>query len=73
MNDLVFKNLVEWLAKTKYVKDRICVACQYGKYIKSSFKTKNCVLISRPLKLIHMNLFGPTNKLVLEEKYMFLY
>ena len=53
LNDLTSKNLVEWLPKTKYVKDWICVACQYEKHIKSSFKTKNCVSTSRPLELIH--------------------
>ena len=43
LNDLSSKILVEGLPKTKYVKDRICDACQYGKHIKSSFKTKNLI------------------------------
>ena len=31
-----------------------------GKQIKSSFKTLKDVVITRPLELIHMDLFGPT-------------
>ena len=29
-----------------------------GKQIKSSFKPKNCVSTSRPLQLLHIDLFG---------------
>ena len=73
LNDLVSKNLVEGLPKNNYVKDRICVACQYGKHIKSSFKTKKCVSTSRPLELIHMDLFGSTQQVSIGEKrYVFV-
>ena len=37
-----------------------CDACQKEKQFKSSFKLKNIVSTSRPLKLIHMDLFGLT-------------
>ena len=48
------------LAKYKFNKDKPCDACQKGKQSKSSFKLKNVVSTSRPLELIHMDLFGPT-------------
>ena len=41
-------------------KDNPCDACQKGKQFKSSFKLKNVVSTSRPLELIHMDLFGST-------------
>ena len=31
-----------------------------GKQIKNSFKNKNFISTSRPLELLHMNLFGPS-------------
>ena len=48
--DKLSKNdLVVGLPKLKYVKDKIHNACQKGKQVKSSFKSKNIVLTSRPL------------------------
>ena len=51
--------LVKGLPVTKFVKDKICDACQLGKQNKSSFQKKKVVSTSRPLELLHMNLFGP--------------
>ena len=48
------------LSKLEFTKDQSYNACQKGKQSKSSFKLKNVVLTSRPLELIHMDLFGPT-------------
>lgn len=43
------------------------------KQIKKSFKPKNIVSTSRPLELLHMNLFGPTRKLSMgRNKYDFV-
>jgi hypothetical protein len=54
-------DLVKGLPITKFVKDKICDACQLGKQTKSSFKKKKKKVIStsRPLELLHMDLFGP--------------
>jgi hypothetical protein len=52
-------DLVKGLPVTKFVKDKICDACQLGKQTKSSFKKKKVISTSRPLKLLHMDLFGP--------------
>src|ERR1044072_8308269 len=60
LNKLVKHDLVMGLPKFKYVKDRLCVACQKGKQTKSSFKPKHIVSTERPLQLLHMDLFGPS-------------
>jgi hypothetical protein len=52
-------DLVKSLPITKFVKDKICDACQLGKQTKSSFKKKKVISTLRPLELLHMNLFGP--------------
>ena len=60
IDELGKRELVNGLPKLKFNKDKICDACQMGKQTKSSFKLKNNVSTSRPLELIHMDLFGPT-------------
>ena len=60
MNDICKNELVIGLPQLKFIKDKPCNACQKGKQYKSSFKLKNVVSTSRPLELIHMDLFGPT-------------
>jgi len=53
--------LVKGLPNIDYHSDALCGACQKGKIVKSSFKTKDIVWISRPLELFHIDLFGPVN------------
>ena len=60
LNKLSKNDLVIGLPKLKFSKDRICEACQKGKQVKSSFKSKNVVSTSRPLQLLHMDLVGPS-------------
>ena len=60
LNKLVKHDLVIGLPKIKFIKDRLCDACQKGKQIKSTFTSKNVVSISRPLQLLHIDLFGPS-------------
>lgn len=57
---LVKHDLVIGLPKMKFIKDKLCDACQKGKQTRSTFKPKNVVSTSRPLQLLHMNLFGPS-------------
>jgi len=38
----------------------MCEACQKGKQIKVSFKSKNVVSTERPLEMLHIDLFGPS-------------
>ncbi|KAK8936006.1 hypothetical protein KSP39_PZI013951 [Platanthera zijinensis] len=37
----------------------MCGPCQKGKFVKNSFKSKTEISTSRPLELLHMDLFGP--------------
>ncbi|XP_043692925.1 uncharacterized protein LOC122643365, partial [Telopea speciosissima] len=53
------KNLVRNLPKLKFGKDHVCDACQRGKQTKVSHKSKNEVSTTRPLELLHLDLFGP--------------
>ena len=43
-----------------YKDDLLCEACQKGKQIKNSFYNKNILCTSRPLQLLHLDLFDPT-------------
>ncbi|CAJ2654631.1 unnamed protein product [Trifolium pratense] len=54
-------DLVRGLPKIKYHSNTLCGSCQKGKITKSSFKPKNIVSTSRPLELLHIDLFGPVN------------
>jgi hypothetical protein len=42
-----------------FEKDRPCVACQAGKQVGSTHQSKNVMKTTRPLELLHMDLFGP--------------
>jgi len=53
--------LVKGLPDIDYHSDALCGACQKGKIVKSSFKAKDIVSTFRPLKLLHIDLFGPVN------------
>jgi len=66
---LISKDLVVGLPKLKFEKDHICEACQKGKQIKHSFKLKNIVSTSKPLELLHMDLFGPSRTISLGGNY----
>jgi transposase InsO family protein len=41
-----------------FEKDRPCAACQAGKQVGSTHQRKNVMTTSRPLELLHMDLFG---------------
>jgi len=47
------------LTNVSFEKDTICSACQAGKQIGAKHPVKNIVTTSRPLELLHMDLFGP--------------
>ncbi|XP_073273260.1 uncharacterized protein [Primulina huaijiensis] len=67
LNHLNFKSiatisklkLVSGLPNIDFAKDRICNACQLGKQVRSSFKSKRRNSSARCLELLHMDLFGP--------------
>ncbi|OMO77060.1 Zinc finger, CCHC-type [Corchorus capsularis] len=56
---LISKDLVSGLPKLNFNSNKICEACQFGKQVRSSFKSKNVVSTTRALELLHLDLFGP--------------
>nr|KYP35691.1 Retrovirus-related Pol polyprotein from transposon TNT 1-94 [Cajanus cajan]KYP38474.1 Retrovirus-related Pol polyprotein from transposon TNT 1-94 [Cajanus cajan] len=60
LNRLASKDLVSGLPKIKFSKQGLCDACQKGKQTRASFKSKKVMSTSRPLELLHMDLFGPS-------------
>ncbi|GJX19271.1 putative ribonuclease H-like domain-containing protein [Tanacetum coccineum] len=70
MNKLVKGNLVKGLPLKIFENYHSCVACQKGKQHKASYKTKLVNSISKPLHMLHMDLFGPTNvKSLMKKSY----
>ena len=59
LGKLVKRNLVKGLPKLSFEKN-FCNSCELGKLKKSSFHSKDMVLTSRPLELLHLDLFGLT-------------
>ncbi|KAK2978763.1 hypothetical protein RJ640_023887 [Escallonia rubra] len=66
---LLSKDLVRGLPNLRFIKDRVCDACQYGKQSKTSFQAKNVVSTSRPLQLLHLDHLDPTRNASLGEKF----
>ncbi len=69
LNKLIANDLVAGLPKLKFEKYHICEACQKGKQTKHSSKLKNMVSTSKPLELLHMDLFGPSRTMSLGGNY----
>jgi len=73
LNKLISNELVIGLPKFRFKKEHVCEACQKGKQIIKSFKLKNFVSSSKPLELLHMDLFGPSRTTSLGENlYAFM-
>ncbi|CAH9088992.1 unnamed protein product [Cuscuta europaea] len=53
------KGLVKGLPEINFKKDHLCDAFQKGKQTKVSFKSKEVESSTRPLNLLHLDLFGP--------------
>ncbi|KAK1629743.1 hypothetical protein QYE76_004058 [Lolium multiflorum] len=52
------KEAVAWLSLSP---DRVCSACVAGKQLKKKHPIKSIVTTSRPLELLHLDLFGPSH------------
>src|SRR4051812_37992790 len=61
LHNLVKKNHVIGLTEVKFDKDRLCSAYEAGKITKKHHSTKTTMTTTRPLELLHMDLFGPHN------------
>ena len=57
---LIKRNIVKCILSLNFKEGKICDACQLGKQIRNSFKSKNIISTSRPLELYHIDIFGPT-------------
>jgi hypothetical protein len=53
------KDMVRGLKDVVFEKDKLCSACQAGKQDANTHTTKAFMSTSRPLELLHMDLFGP--------------
>ncbi|GKB02802.1 putative ribonuclease H-like domain-containing protein [Tanacetum coccineum] len=60
INKLVKDNLVRGLPTKRFENDQTRVACLKGKQHKASCKSKVLNPITKPLFMLHMDLFGPT-------------
>jgi len=69
LNKLISNDLVVGLPKLKFEKEHVCETCQRGKQTKQSFKLKNLDSTSKPLELLHMDLFGPLRTMSLRGNY----
>ncbi|KAK1648420.1 hypothetical protein QYE76_066225 [Lolium multiflorum] len=52
---------IEGLTGVSFEKDRVCSACVAGKQLKKKHPIKSIVTTSRPLELLHLDLFGPSH------------
>ncbi|CAN1273905.1 Retrovirus-related Pol polyprotein from transposon TNT 1-94 [Linum perenne] len=53
--------LVRGLPSLSSDKQEFCEVCVKGKQVRTSFKSISQISTSKPLQLLHMDLFGPTN------------
>ncbi|GJU10834.1 putative ribonuclease H-like domain-containing protein [Tanacetum coccineum] len=60
INKLVKDNLIRGLPTKHFENDQTCVACLKGKQHRASCKSKVLNPITKPLFMLHMDLFGPT-------------
>ncbi|GJU04554.1 putative ribonuclease H-like domain-containing protein [Tanacetum coccineum] len=60
INKLVKDNLVRGLPTKRFENDQTCVTCLKGKQHRASCKSKVLNPITKPLFMLHMDLFGPT-------------
>ncbi|GJR90006.1 putative ribonuclease H-like domain-containing protein [Tanacetum coccineum] len=62
--------IVQWLSQHSFTNEHNCVACNKRKQHKASYKAITAVsTISKPLQLLHMDLFGPTSIRSIDHKY----
>jgi hypothetical protein len=66
LHKLLKEEHVLGLTDVCFEKDRPCAACQARKQVGTTHQSKNVMTTSRPLELLHMNLFGPIAYLSIE-------
>lgn len=58
MKKLTSRKPVGELPKIIFHENKVCKACSMGKQTRSSFKSKHFVSTSRPIELLHIDLYG---------------
>src|SRR3989337_4389450 len=61
LQTLVKKNHIRGIPDVKFDKDHLCGACEAGKLAKKHHLSKSVMTTTRPLEILHMDLFGPQN------------
>ena len=61
LQTLVKKNHLCGIPDVKFDKDRLCAAREAGKLAKMHHSSKTVMTTTRPLEILHMDLFGPRN------------
>ena len=59
LNKLLKGEQILGLTNVHFEKNRICSACQAGKQVGAPHPSKNVLTTTRPLELLHMDIFGP--------------
>src|SRR3954468_735389 len=59
LQKLVLKKHVLGIEEIRFTKDRLCCACEAGKMIKAKHPAKTIMTTTRPVELLHMDLFDP--------------
>ena len=57
ISKLIKKNLVKRIPNFNFENDYMCTTCQLGKLTRNTLKAKSLVSMSRPLELLHIDLF----------------
>ena len=60
LNKIFSKNLVVGLPKQRFSFSEKCDPCEESKLTRANFPPKNLISTTRPLELLHMDLFGPS-------------
>jgi hypothetical protein len=60
LNRLVKHDLVRCLKDIVFEKDKLYSSCQAGKQVENTHPKKSMMTTSKAFKLLHMDLFGPT-------------
>ena len=68
MNSLLKRELVRGLPRMEFTQEGLCEACQKGTSKKAPHKSTDTSVITEPLQLIHMDLFGLVNVMSMSKK-----
>jgi hypothetical protein len=73
LNKLLKGEHILGLANVHFEKNRICSVCQAGKQVGPPHPAKNVLTTTRPLELLHMDIFGLVAYVTIgENKYGFV-